>query len=138
MKDFNINNKKIDTGFKVPEDYFEQFESKMLEKLVVKKETKVVSLFYKKQIWISSIAAMFVLAIAIPAYFNSLKTVTLENATIENYLVNQSNFTTFNIIEGLSENDIEELENSLTISTDNNSVESYLLDTQNLDYYLNE
>jgi hypothetical protein len=137
MKDFNINNKKIDTGFKVPEDYFEQFESKMLEKLVVKKETKVVSLFYKKQIWISSIAAMFVLAIAIPAYFNSLKTVTLENATIENYLVNQSNFTTFNIIEGLSENDIEELENSLTIS-DNNSVESYLLDTQNLDYYLNE
>lgn len=137
MKDFNLHNEKINTGFKVPEGYFEEFESKMLDNLMVKKETKVVSLFHKKQIWISSMAAVFVLAIAIPVYFNSAKTVTLENATIENYLVDQTSFSTFDIIDNLNDNDIKELEDALAIS-DKNSVESYLLDTQNLDYYLNE
>jgi len=137
MKDFNLHNEKTNTGFKVPEGYFEEFESKMLDNLMVKKETKVVRLFHRKQIWISSIAAVFVLAIATPVYFNSLKTVTLENATIENYLVDQTSFTTFDIIDNLNENDIKELEDALAIS-DKNSVESYLLDTQNLDYYLNE
>ena len=136
MKNMYLNTTKIKSGFEVPDAYFENLEARILERIPAK-ETKVVSLFYKKQLWISIIAAVFVLAIAIPAYFNASKTATLENATIENYLVNQSSFTTFDIINNLNENDIKELENALAIS-DNNSVESYLLDTQNLDYYLNE
>jgi|AntRauMFilla1563_2_1112583.scaffolds.fasta_scaffold10948_4 hypothetical protein len=137
MKYFNLNNEKINPGFKVPEGYFEAFENKMLDNLVVQKEKKVIHLFPKKQLFISSIAAVFVMAIAIPSYFNFSKKVTLENATIENYLINQTNFSSFDIIDKLNENDIKELENTLATS-ENNSVESYLLDTQNLDYYLNE
>ena len=136
MKNIDLNTTKIKSGFKVPDSYFENLEAKVLEKLPPQ-ETKVVSLFYRKQVWISSIAAVFVMAIAIPIYFNASKTTTLENATIENYLVNQTSFTTFDIIDNLNDNDIKELENALAL-TDNNSVESYLLDSQNLDYYLNE
>ena len=47
MKDFNLHNEKINTGFKVPEGYFEEFENKMLDNLMVKKETKVVFMIYR-------------------------------------------------------------------------------------------
>ena len=101
MKNIDLNTTKIKSGFKVPDAYFETLEARILEKMPPQ-ETKVVSLFYKKQIWISSIAAVFVLAIVIPAYFNASKTTTIENITIENYLVNQTSFTTFYIIILLS------------------------------------
>ena len=56
MKQFDLeNNKEIKSGFKVPENYFEQFEAKMMEQISKEKETKVVSLFYRKQVWISAI-----------------------------------------------------------------------------------
>lgn len=137
MKNIDLNTTKIKSGFKAPDDYFEKFEARILDKIPVQ-ETKVVSLFHKKQLWISSIAALLLLAIAIPAYFNSIQTnVTLDNSNIENYLSYQSNFTNFDIIENLDDNDIKELENSLSINSQED-VEAYLLDTQNLDYYLNE
>jgi hypothetical protein len=137
MKEFDLNKNKINSGFKVPENYFDNFESKILAKINLKEEPKVVSLFYRKQVWISSIAAIFVLAIAIPAYFNSIETKPIENVTMENYLAYQPNVITFDIIDNLDDNDILELESSLATNNDL-AVESYLSNTQNLDYYLNE
>jgi hypothetical protein len=137
MKNIDLNTTKIKPGFKAPEDYFEKFEARILEK-IPPQETKVVSLSHRKQIWISSIAAVLLLAIAIPSYFNSIKTTnTLDSSNIENYLSYQSNFTNFDIIENLDENDIKELESSLADNSADD-VEAYLLNTQNLDYYLNE
>lgn len=137
MKNIDLNTTKIKSGFIVPEGYFEKFEARILEK-IPPQETKVVSLFHRKQIWISSIAAVILLAIAIPSYFNSIKTTsTLDSSNIENYLSYQSNFTNFDIIENLDENDIKQLESSLTDNSVD-EVEAYLLNTQNLDYYLNE
>jgi len=137
MKNIDLNTTKIKSGFKAPDDYFEKFEARILDKIPVQ-EAKVVSLFHRKQLWISSIAAVLLLAIAIPSYFNSIQTNTsLDNSNIENYLSYQTNFTNFDIIENLNEDDIVELENALSISS-KEDVEAYLLDTQNLDYYLNE
>ena len=137
MKNIDLNTTKIKSGFKSPDDYFEKFEARILDKIPAP-ETKVVSLFHRKQIWISSIAAVLLLAIVIPSYFNSIQTNTpLDNSNIENYLSYQTNFTNFDIIENLNEDDIVELENALSISS-KEDVEAYLLDTQNLDYYLNE
>ena len=136
MKNIDLNTTKIKSGFKIPDDYFEKFEARILEK-IPPQETKVVSLFYRKQLWISSIAAILLLAIAIPSYYNSIKTTTsLDSSNIENYLSYQSNFTNFDIIENLTEKDIKELESSLAVNSDD--VEAYLLNTQHLDYYLNE
>ena len=134
MKDFNLDTQpKIQPGFQVPENYFEQFEAKMMEQLP-QKETKVVSLFHKKQIWISSIAAVLLIMIAIPVYQSMSKDTTIEATTLENYLV--SEYSTYDIIDKLSAEDINALENDLTLNED--AVESYLLDTQNIDYYLNQ
>lgn len=140
MKNFDIeNNEKISTGFKTPEHYFEQFEAKMMEQIQVKKETKVVSLFYKKQIWISAIAAVFLLAIAIPVYFNMAKESNLDATTIENYLAEQQSVGTTELTKHLTDEDISELENALTNdNVTDETIENYLSESANLDYLLNE
>jgi hypothetical protein len=134
MKDFDLHTSKIKTGFKVPENYFENFEDRLLSQIESKEEPKVISLFHRKQIWISAIAAVFVALIAIPVYFNSVTTEKISNQTLENYLTIEYN--TYDLIDNLSEEDIQGLETS--VSLNDAAVEDYLLQEENIDYYLNE
>ena len=140
MKQFDLeNNKEIKSGFKVPENYFEQFEAKMMAQIPVEKETKVVSLFYRKQVWISSIAAVVLLAIAIPVYFNMAKENNLDAGTIEVYLSQQQGIGITELSKHLTDEDIAELENNLSLNEVNSdAVEDYLSESENLDYYINE
>ena len=140
MKQFDLeNNKEIKSGFKAPENYFEQFEAKMMEQISKEKETKVVSLFYRKQVWISSIAAVLLLAIAIPVYFNMAKENNLDAGTIEVYLSQQQGIGITELSKHLTDEDIAELENNLSINEANSdAVEDYLSESENLDYYINE
>ena len=142
MKDFNFDkNDKISSGFKIPDQYFQEFETKMMQQIEAQQpidiQVKVVSLWHKKQVWFSAIAAIIVLAIAIPSYLNSQNNTNLDGNTIENYLA-QQNVGTSELTKHLSDEDIVALENSLTVSTsENDDIESYLLKTENLDYILN-
>lgn len=140
MKQFDLeNNKEMKSGFKVPENYFEQIEAKMMEQISKEKETKVVSLFYRKQVWISSIAAILLLAIAIPVYFNMAKENSLDAGTIEVYLSQQQGIGITELSKHLTDEDIAELENNLSINKSNSdAVEDYLSESENLDYYINE
>lgn len=143
MKKIDLeNNDTIKTGFKTPNHYFEEFEAKMMQQILIekseKKEAKEVSLFYKKQVWMSSIAALLLVAIAIPVYFNLKNESNLDNLTIENYLVLQ-NVGTSEITKHLTDDDLIELESSLGISSsENDEIEDYLLETDNLESILNE
>lgn len=134
MKDFDLHNSKIKSGFKVPENYFENFEDRLLSQIEPKAEPKVISLFHRKQIWISAIAAVFVALIAIPVYFNSVTTEKISNQTLENYLTTEYN--TYDLINNLSEEDIQSLETS--VSLNDAAIEDYLLQEDNIDYYINE
>lgn len=134
MKDFDLHNSKIKSGFKVPENYFENFEDRLLSQIEPKAEPKVISLFHRKQIWISAIAAVFVALIAIPVYFNSVTTEQISSQTLENYLTTEYN--TYDLINNLSEEDIQSLETS--VSLNNAAIEDYLLQEDNIDYYINE
>ena len=140
MKRFDLeHNKEIKSGFKVPENYFEQFEAKIMEQISNEKETKVVSLFYKKQVWISAIAAVFLLAIAIPVYFNMASESSLDATTIENYLAQQQNVGITELSKHLTDDDIIALEKNLSLNESNpDAVEDYLSESENLDYYINE
>jgi hypothetical protein len=140
MKPFKLINKnKIKSGFKVPENYFEQLEAKMMEQIQVKNETKIVSIFYRKQLWISAIAAVFLLAIAIPVYFNMANKNNLDATTIEMYLSQQQGINITELSKHLTDEDIVELEQNLSLSEKNSdATEEYLLETENLDYYINE
>ena len=140
MKPFDLENKnEIKSGFKVPENYFEQFEAKMMAQIPVEKETKVVSLFYRKQVWISAIAAVFLIAIAIPVYFNMASESNLDASTIENYLVQQQNVGITELSKHLTDDDIIALEKNLSLNESNpDAVEDYLSESENLEYYINE
>ena len=140
MKPFDLENKnEIKSGFKVPDNYFEQFEAKMMAQIPVEKETKVVSLFYRKQVWISAIAAVFLLAIAIPVYFNMASESNLDASTIENYLAQQQNVGITELSKHLTDEDITALEKNLSLNESNpDAVEDYLSESENLDYYINE
>ena len=140
MKPFELINKnKIKSGFKVPENYFEQLEAKMMEQIQVKNETKIVSIFYRKQLWISAIAAVFLLAIAIPVYFNVANKNNLDATTIEMYLSQQQGINITELSKHLTDEDIVALEQNLSLSEKNpDATEEYLLETENLDYYINE
>jgi len=140
MKPFDLENKnEIKSGFKVPDNYFEEFEAKMMAQIPVEKETKVVSLFYRKQVWISAIAAVFLLAIAIPVYFNMASESNLDASTIENYLAQQQNVGITELSKHLTDDDIVALEKNLSLNESNpDAVEDYLLESENLDYYINE
>lgn len=139
MKDFNLNNEKIESGFKVPEGYFEQFESKMLNQLVVEKEPKVISLWQNKRVWMTSIAAVLLVSIALPIYFSMNKTTSslVEDETIETYLSIQPTLSNYEIATELTNEDFASLEESLALNDD--AVELYLEQNyQNVDLYLNE
>ena len=140
MKPFDLENKnEIKSGFKVPENYFEQFEAKMMAQIPAQKETKVVSLFYRKQVWMSAIAAVVLLAIAIPVYFNMANSNNLDATTIEMYLSQQQGIGITELSKHLTDEDIVALEQNLSISeTNSDEVEAYLSETENLDYYINE
>lgn len=121
MKQFDLNNDpKIETGFKIPENYFEQFEAKIMAQLPAK-EVKVISIFQKRKFWYGAVAAVFVLGISVPLYLNSLKEST---ATTYEYLAQESNLTTDDIAMHLSDEDITEIEASLDLYTAEN--ETYI------------
>ncbi len=132
MKAFNLDKEpKIKTGFKTPENYFESFETKMLAQLP-KEEPKVIKFQVRKLYIVSAIAAVILAFIAIPFYFDS--NYSQESISVESYLSYQ--LTTEDIIEKLTQEDIDALENTLALSDD--GLEEYLSETQNLKFYLNE
>lgn len=139
MKPFDLENKnEIKSGFKVPENYFEQFEAKIMAQIQPESETKIVSIFYRKQVWMSAIAAIVLLAIAIPVYFNMANN-NLDATTIEMYLLQQQGIGITELSKHLTDEDIVALEQNLSISeTNSDEVEAYLSETENLDYYINE
>ena len=139
MKNSNLNNEKIASGFKVPEGYFEQFESKMLNQLVVEKQPKVISLWQNKRVWMTGVAAVLVVSIALPIYFsmNNTTTSVVEDETIETYLAMQPSMSNYEIASELTNEDFASLEKSLALNDD--AVALYLEDNyQNVDLYLNE
>lgn len=112
MKQFDLDNDpKIDSGFRIPENYFEQFEIKMMNQLS-QKEVKVISIFETRKFWFSAIAAVFVIGLFTTMYLNNTKT---ENISNEDYLACATTISTEDIIENLSDDDITAVEESLDL-----------------------
>ena len=133
------HNDKIESGFKIPANYFEQFEAKMMTQISVEKEIKVVSIFQNKQLWISGFAAIVLIAIGIPVYFTMTNETKLDATTIENYLATQKSIGMTELTKHLTDDDIKELQVSLGVTiTNTDGIEDYLSETENLDYIINE
>ncbi len=119
-------NSKINTGFSIPKDYFNTLENNIMSKLEVNKETPVIALWQRKSVWISSIAALFLISLGTLFFWNNSQ----EELTIsQDYLAYQSDITTEDIAVHLTDEDIQALETELT-PLDSNA-ESYINDYLN-------
>lgn len=103
MKPFKLDDApKIESGFKVPESYFENFSSTMMEKLTnenIERETKIVSIFRKRKRVLLSCAAVLTISLMIPIAYQSTtkKNKDLDAVTIENYLAEEGHLNQYEI-----------------------------------------
>ncbi|MBP6180359.1 hypothetical protein [Flavobacterium sp.] len=116
MKAFKLENEpKIESGFKTPEHYFENFSAKVLQQLP-KEEPKVISLFQKRKLVMMMAAAILVIALMIPIVNTyTTKTKELDSNTLENYLTYQSNMNQYDLISELDSEDINKINTPLAL-----------------------
>lgn len=137
MKDFKLDNHpKINSGFKTPEHYFDDFSEKLMQKLPVN-ETKVISIFNQRKTWYYTVAAILVLALSIPIVNQySSQNSELDANTIENYLAMNATITEVELIDLLHEDDIDNIK--INTNIDDKVVEDILITNSNFDQYLND
>ena len=69
MKAFKLENEpKIESGFKTPDHYFEQFSARMMQQLP-QEEPKVISFFQRRKTTIMMVAAVLIIALMIPIVY---------------------------------------------------------------------
>lgn len=127
MKEINLEtNKKITTGFQIPEGYFDDFSEKILKELP-QKETKTISFYARNKMLIYTAAAVLVVTLSLPlAYQLEGNHEQPSAAEIENYLTQQSPISEDEIVNLLEQEDINKLKISNSISKADLEEELYL------------
>jgi hypothetical protein len=135
MKTFKLENEtKIATGFTVPENYFEDFSTKMMQQLPTK-ETKIISLFATRKIWMYAAAAVVVMALSVPIYNNFYShSSEIDETTLENYITYHSTVSDVDLVNLLDEKDIQKIKIDLKI--DDKMIENELSTDNNLEQYI--
>ena len=135
MKTFKLDNEpKIETGFTVPENYFENFSAKMMQQLP-ENEPKIISIFARKKTWMYVAAAIMVLALSLPIYFNNFShSSEIDEATLENYISYHSTVSDTDLVNLLDEQDIQKM--SVDLDLEDVIIENELSENNNLEQYL--
>ncbi|MFN8325925.1 hypothetical protein [Flavobacterium sp.] len=135
MKPFKLDEQKIESGFKVPDGYFEKLTSDINAKLATN-EPKVVSIFSRKKVIYYAVAAVLVLALSIPLfnYYNSTTSLTQEE--VEDYIALQSGITEDDLVNALDKEDIEKLKIDLKI--EDKVLEETLVNELNIEEYITD
>lgn len=135
MNDFKIEtNPKIATGFKTPDNYFDDFSSRLLAKLPVE-DAKVISFYGRNKNWFYSAAAILVIAFTIPI-MNIFNENTDENfnTEVEYYISNHSTITDDDIVNLLDDDDIATLKQETSL--DDATLENAILEDSNIENYI--
>ena len=132
MKTFKLENEpKIETGFKIPANYFDDLSLKIMEQIPAS-EPKVISIFQKRKGLIMMVAAILILALMVPV-FNNLSTTKkeLDSAALENYITYQSNVNQYDLISILETEDITNMSSGIVL--EDQVVEDVLSTNSNLE-----
>jgi hypothetical protein len=134
MKTFKLDNKpKIQTGFTVPDYYFDDFSAKMMRQLP-EIEPKIISIYARKKTWMYA-AAILVLALSLPIYTNYFSNSSeIDDATLENYITYQSTVSGTDLVNLLDEKDIQKM--SVDLDIEDITIENELSQNKNLEQYL--
>ena len=115
MKDYKLDtNEKITSGFKIPDNYFDDFSEKVMLQLP-KEEPKVLSFYARNKRWIYSAAAVLVLALSVPiVYQMQNKEQETTSNEVESYLVNHTTLSDDDVVNLLDQEDIDKLKKTDT------------------------
>jgi hypothetical protein len=135
MKSINLDNDpKIQAGFKVPDNYFEDFSERLMTK-IPEKEVKVISIFRKTKTWVYAAAAILILGISIPVLNQFFaESNDIESYALENYISDQTSLNDNDFAELLTVSDIKKIKIDLKI--EDKTIENELSDDENLEEYL--
>ena len=132
MKTFKLENEpKIETGFKTPDDYFENFSVKMMEQLPAS-EPKIIYIFQKRKNIILMVAAVLVIALMIPNLnYTTASSQALDRIALENYINYQSNVNQYDLLRVLETEDINNMNTSIVLEDE--AIEDVLSANSNLE-----
>jgi hypothetical protein len=139
MKAFKLESEpKTESGFKTPENYFENFSEKVMQQLP-EKETGVISLYHKNKRIFMAVAAILILALFVP-FFNTTPTNSNSDAidavALENYLSYQSNINQYDLINDLEYDEIDNIKT--TVVLEDATIEEILVSNANLEHLIFE
>lgn len=139
MKEFKLENApKIESGFKTPELYFENFSKNLMQQLP-EKEPKVISIFQKNKKVFLMVAAVLTISLLVPVvYNNSINTNrnSIDAIALENYLSYQSTINQYELINGLEADEIDNIKT--TVVLENATIEDILATNGNLELLMLE
>lgn len=134
MNDFKLDSRpNIKSGFTAPDTYFESLADRVMLNLPLQ-EVKVIPLYKRRPVWVTSAAAAIVLSISLfLTDKETVKTATLpDSVAIENYLINEAGMSSYELSQNLDAQDISDLGASVDIS--NEAIEEYFSE-ENIDLY---
>ena len=134
MKKINLDNyPKIETGFKVPEDYFDTLNKSVLLK-ISNKDSRVFSIHRSKKIWYSIAASITLGLISIPIinYYSNQNKINAKE--LEEYIIYNSSISEDEIINLLEKEDIEKMKIYQTIKE--TEIEDALQNNSTQDQYI--
>ncbi len=130
MKDFNLDkHQKISSGFKAPENYFEDLPQTVMRRVT---EKPVISIFSKYKIYFAA-AAILMLALLIPTFLTQKSE--LDAATLESYLA-YSEISQYDLLTEMSTDEISAMQ--LPVSDDEIAIEDILTTNSNLEQLILE
>lgn len=130
MKDFKLDNhQKISSGFKAPENYFEDLPQTVMRRVA---EKPVISIFSKYKIYFAA-AAILLLALLVPTFLTQKSE--LDAATLESYLA-YSDISQFDLLTEMSTEEISAMQ--LPVSDDEIAIEDILTTNSNLEQLILE
>lgn len=134
MEQSNLENRKNKDVFKIPEQYFENFESRLMQR--IKEETPQSKTRKPNPIYMYFAAASLILGFGISFLFNNSSTNTISNADLESYLEYNITYSVkSDILNELREDDFSDLEKDFKLN--DKDLNEYLLSQTDVEYFLN-
>ena len=134
MKTFKLENEpKIKSGFRTPENYFDNLSAKVASRLPDIKP-KIISIFSRKKSLIYAVASIIVLVLMIPIYKNYTSNPSeIDALTLENYIRYNSTVSDTDIVLLLDENDIQNM--NVDLDLEDTTIENELSSTNTINTY---
>ena len=136
MNEFKINEEiKITSGFRITEEYFDQFTVELNNKInLPKAKLKVISITTKR--WITSVAAVLIVALSVTVYSKIVVSNSDENVLMEKYITNNSEISQYDLITLLDKKDIKNL--SAELNLNDTKIDEEFTNVNEIEYYLTE